>query len=135
AALGIRYVSSSADITITLTEKAESVLGTTTAYYRFGKVISANVVIATKSAMGLALDRADIQNIAAHEFGHALGLGHSTVYGDVMYESYDFISTSRIMHPSACDVDRILSIYLKDGSGFRSPNMYAESGTFTCQGS
>jgi len=135
APFGIRYVSSSADIAITLIERAESVLGTTTAYYRLGKIVRADVVIATKSARGLALDKADIQNVAAHEFGHALGLGHSTVYGDVMYGSYDFISTSRVIHPSTCDIDRILSIYLKDESGFRPPNTYSESGTFTCQGS
>ncbi len=132
APFGIKYVSSSADIVVTLTEKADSVLGTTTAYYTLGKIYRANVVVATQSAMGLALDKADIQNIAAHEFGHALGLGHSTVYGDVMYESYDFVSNSQIMHASACDVDRILSTYLNDG--FRLPNTSSDMSSFRCTG-
>lgn len=132
APFGIKYVGSSANIRITLTEKAGTALGTTTAYYRLGKIVRAEVVIATKTAMGLPLDKADIQNVAAHEFGHALGLGHSTAYGDVMYESYDFIANSRLIHPSTCDIDKILSVYLRDGSGFRPPNAYSDSSILKC---
>lgn len=133
---GIRYVSSSApaDIIITLTDKTDPSLGYTKMYSTVGRVEKAEVTIATKTAMGLPLDRADIQNIAAHEIGHALGLGHSSTYGDLMHGSYDFITTSWITHPSSCDIDRILLIYLKDGSGFSAPNSIPHDRLYQCSG-
>lgn len=73
--LGLRFgsASSPADIIIHLVDRTDSVLRTTTIYYRFGKVVRAEVILAKRTAMQLPLDRADVQNIAAHEFGHALG--------------------------------------------------------------
>ena len=132
APFGVRFVSASstADIIIHLVDKTDSVLGTATVYYRFGKVARAEVVLATKTAMQLPLDRADVQNVASHEFGHALGLGHSLSHNDIMYESYDFVSRFSIIHPSVCDVDRLIGIYMSDG--FAAPNNEPRIGSFSC---
>jgi Matrixin len=51
-----------------------------------------------------------IEDIAAHEFGHALGLGHSTVAAATMYPSVSSCNQSnRIL--DADDIDGILSLY------------------------
>ena len=51
-----------------------------------------------------------IEDIAAHEFGHALGLGHSTVAGATMYPSVSSCDTGpRIL--SADDIAGALFIY------------------------
>jgi Matrixin len=58
-----------------------------------------------------------IEDIAAHEFGHALGLGHSTLPAATMYPSVASCNQSnRIL--DADDVDGILSLYgPRAGSG------------------
>lgn len=51
-----------------------------------------------------------IEDIAAHEFGHALGLGHSTAAGATMFPSVSYCSTDpRTLH--ADDVAGVLSLY------------------------
>jgi hypothetical protein len=49
----------------------------------------------------------DVMTVAAHEFGHALGLGESTVVGSVMYGTYEGIVQSLISD----DIAGIQSIY------------------------
>lgn len=51
----------------------------------------------------------DIWGVAAHEFGHVLGLGHSTVYGAVMYDGYGFNTIQRNLNYD--DIQGIQSIY------------------------
>lgn len=61
----------------------------------------------------------DLQSVALHEFGHALGLDHSGP-GAVMAPSY---SAGSILHtPSQDDVDGVLAIY---GSGAPTPTATA----------
>ncbi len=51
-----------------------------------------------------------IEDIAAHEFGHALGLGHSTVAAATMYPSVSSCNQSnRVLDTD--DIDGILSLY------------------------
>jgi matrix metalloproteinase-14 (membrane-inserted) len=51
-----------------------------------------------------------IEDIAAHEFGHALGLGHSTATGATMYPSVNYCSTApRSLHQD--DIAGIQSLY------------------------
>lgn len=51
-----------------------------------------------------------IEDIAAHEFGHALGLGHSTVSGATMLPSVSYCSTApRSLH--ADDIAGVQSLY------------------------
>jgi Matrixin len=51
-----------------------------------------------------------IEDVATHEFGHALGLGHSTVTSATMYPSISYCSQqSRTLDPD--DIAAVLSIY------------------------
>ncbi len=49
----------------------------------------------------------DVATVAAHEFGHALGLGESTVTNAVMYGSYNGINTTLVSD----DISGIQSLY------------------------
>lgn len=49
----------------------------------------------------------DLETVALHEFGHALGLGESTVSGAVMYGYYNGVN----INPSSDDLAGIRSIY------------------------
>ena len=123
--------SSQADIVINLKDRVDLSLGYTKTYSMFGKVDHAEIMLPTKNGGGLPLDKADIQNIAAHEFGHAMGLSHSTSFSDVMYPDYSVLGTSSVIHPTSCDLDRLVSMYYKDGFGL--PNVSTNLGTFTCK--
>ena len=51
-----------------------------------------------------------IEDIAAHEFGHALGLGHSTTAGATMFPSVSYCSTDpRTLHSD--DIAGVSSLY------------------------
>ena len=61
----------------------------------------------------------DVMTVMAHEFGHALGLGDSTVSGSVMYGTYSGIDQSL----SSDDQSGIQSVY-----GARQFDMYNNAG-------
>jgi hypothetical protein len=44
--------------------------------------------LATHTHHGTSLNEADMQNVALHELGHSLGLGHGNYTGDLMYAFY-----------------------------------------------
>ncbi|CAI5773316.1 macrophage metalloelastase-like [Podarcis lilfordi] len=50
--------------------------------------------------------------VAAHEFGHSLGLAHSNVYGSLMYPTYSYVNPNNF-HLSDDDRDGIQSLYGK----------------------
>ncbi len=52
------------------------------------------ISLATHTNHGDALREVDAQNIALHEFGHSLGLGHSNFTGDLMYTTYSMGSSA-----------------------------------------
>ncbi|XP_075448519.1 collagenase 3-like [Ascaphus truei] len=56
--------------------------------------------------------------VAAHEFGHSLGLDHSRDPGSLMYPVYTYTQTSHFLLPDD-DVQGIQALY---GSGDRDPN-------------
>jgi Matrixin len=62
----------------------------------------------------------DIMTVAAHEFGHALGLGESTVSTAVMYGTYNGIKQAL----TTDDIDGIQSIY-----GTRTYDQFNQNGT------
>jgi hypothetical protein len=57
----------------------------------------------------------DLQSVALHEFGHALGLNHSASSSAVMFASYSNGSNKRT--PSQDDKDGLLAIYPAGGGG------------------
>ena len=61
---------------------------TKTTYSSSGTIINSTVSLAAEDSFGDVLNAVDMQNVALHEFGHCLGLGHSNYSGDVMYPTY-----------------------------------------------
>ncbi|MCW4001449.1 MAG: matrixin family metalloprotease [Candidatus Bathyarchaeota archaeon] len=53
------------------------------------------ISLATHTAHGVELSGMDMQNIAVHELGHGLGLGHCNYSGDMMYAFYTVGSTAQ----------------------------------------
>jgi hypothetical protein len=51
-------------------------------------IINSTIALATHAFHGQPLDNVDMQNVALHELGHSLGLGHSNDSTDVMYAIY-----------------------------------------------
>ena len=68
-------------------------VGLSTLYPRRDSTIDYSTIsLSTHTIHGDALSVSDMQNIALHEFGHSLGLGHSNYAGDLMYASYSISS-------------------------------------------
>jgi hypothetical protein len=51
-------------------------------------IINSTTILVTHSNHGDSLNGVDIQNVALHELGHSLGLGHSNFTGDLMHSTY-----------------------------------------------
>jgi len=104
-----------ADIMITLKQNTGVILGSADVDSEGDVIRRVSIKLATENAMGLPLDAADVQNIAAHELGHALGLGHANVEADLMHSSYDLVETGSVNAPSTLDLEAIKYIYGNDG--------------------
>lgn len=73
--------------------------------------------------LGTTVVNVDLQSVAIHEFGHALGLKHSTVSGSVMYSGYKRGTILR--EPAADDLAGLRELY---GSGPGQPGPTAPAG-------
>ncbi|MFQ5761406.1 MAG: matrixin family metalloprotease [Candidatus Bathyarchaeia archaeon] len=107
--------SKKADIIVTLKKNTGVILGSASIDADGDVIKKVSIKLATENAMGQPLDIFDVQNIAAHEVGHALGLGHADVEDDLMHSSYDFVETGSVNLPSTLDLEAINYIYGNDG--------------------
>ena len=54
-----------------------------------GAIKNCTATLAVRTNHGALLNEVDMQNVALHELGHNLGLGHSNFTGDLMHSTYD----------------------------------------------
>jgi len=71
----------------------QQALGLTTTYANADKIIENCSIILSSRSGTLDLTGSDQRDVANHELGHALGLGHSNSTADLMYPTYDLFST------------------------------------------
>lgn len=107
--------SKDADIIINLTNSSSDDLFSayTTPILKAHHVIKVQVIIYKASEYSADM----LQGIVRHEFGHVLGIGHSTNSEDLMY----YLSNTEYPYISACDIKAIQFLY--DGN---------ESSNFVC---
>ena len=86
-------------------------------------IINCTVSLAVHTNHGAALNEGDMQNIALHELGHSLGLGHSNYTGDLMYSLYTMGSSAEGI--SSLDVYGVATIF---ASELNTTNFYPISG-------
>ncbi|MFC2034019.1 matrixin family metalloprotease [Chloroflexota bacterium] len=107
--------SRAADITVSIHPGAyKGVLGITLPRDkdRDGYFDSVKINLKVGSDVGLE----DFRNVMRHELGHALGLGHTQVPGDLMYPYYNPNVNYEVL-PSALDIDALINLYMDDGFG------------------
>ncbi len=74
-----------------------------------GTISNCTVQLSTRDFHGDALVEGDMQNIALHELGHSLGLGHSNYTDDLMYYSYTIGSPAKAV--STLDVYGVATLF------------------------
>jgi predicted Zn-dependent protease len=72
-------------------------------------IINSTINLATHTNHGVAINEGDAQNIALHELGHSLGLGHSNYTGDLMYPLYTMRTGEELV--STLDVYGVATIF------------------------
>jgi len=90
------------DIYINWTDSALSnssdISGLTQIYPSYARtIINSTTTLATQTNHGDLLDEVDLQNVALHELGHSLGLGHANYTGDLMYSTYSIGSSAKVV--------------------------------------
>ena len=71
--------------------------GLTTTWSENGIIINSTISLSANDGRGYQLNGVDTQNVAVHELGHVLGLGHCSYSGDVMFATYGLGSGVRAL--------------------------------------
>jgi hypothetical protein len=103
------------DIYINWTDSALSnssdVSGLTQLYPSYRKtIINSTTTLAVQTNHGNSLNEEDLQNVALHELGHVLGVGHSNYTGDLMYSTYSIGSSAKAV--SSLDVYGVATLFV-----------------------
>jgi hypothetical protein len=72
-------------------------------------ITNCTVKLAAHTRHGDTLNEGDLQNVALHELGHSLGLGHCNYTGDLMYAVYSTGSTAQEV--STLDVYGVATVF------------------------
>ena len=72
-------------------------------------ITNCTVNLAVHTRHGDTLNEGDLQNVALHELGHSLGLGHSNYTGDLMYALYTMGSPAEEV--STLDVYGVATVF------------------------
>ncbi len=78
-------------------EEISNEIGLETATTIDSAIIKCNVTLSVHTNHGNSLNEVDMQNIALHELGHTLGLGHSNYTSDIMYPAYTLLSSPSLI--------------------------------------
>ena len=92
------------------------------------EILNSNISLATHTSHGDSLTDGDMQNVALHELGHSLGLGHCNYTGDTMYPAYTLLSPPRLI--STLDVYGVATVFawLQYSITFAPVNAWLQAG-------
>lgn len=79
-----------------------------------GVAQNSSITLAVNSGLGVGLSGIDMQNLAVHELGHSLGLGHCNFDGDIMFPTSLLSSPARGV--SNLDVFGVATVFKWAGS-------------------
>ncbi len=95
--------------TETSLESNSNEIGLETATIESNAILFCNISLAAHTSHGNSLNDIDMQNIALHELGHSLGLGHSNYTSDIMYPVYTLLSPPKLI--STLDVYGVAVVF------------------------
>ncbi len=92
--------------------------------YQSSAIVNCTISLAVQSNHGQPLNVVDMQNVALHELGHALGLGHCNYTDDLMYPVYTLWAAPQEV--STLDVYGVAVLFAWENapSGFYPPSVW-----------
>ena len=91
-------------------ENTSDVIGLTTPIANQDNIIvNCTISLVTHGSHDLSISDGDMQNVALHELGHSLGLGHSNYTGDVMYPAFTLLGPAKFI--STLDVYGVATVF------------------------